>query len=100
MDQVADGVLWPLHCGHAKLVKQCGVYVPVLECAASVGVSCIPLVVEFSSYSPATAAQRLLGAWRKQHTFVRIHLLGNSLVVLGCYIQLQAILDSEPAVTA
>ena len=43
---------------------------PLLQCAASVDVGCIPLVVEFCKCSPGTTAQWLLGSSQKQHLFV------------------------------
>ena len=51
----------------------------LLECAASVDVDCILLVVEFSNCSTATTTQWLLGSSWQQHSFVPSNrLTGNN----------------------
>ena len=73
---------------------------PLLECAASVDIGCIPLVVKLSKCSFATTAQWLLDLDGHSciNFFLPIRVLGTITRGMLClYIQLQAILDSVPA---
>ena len=81
------------HCVHANLARQYGVYAPLVDCAASVDVGCVPLVVQRQSSSDRTAATGI-------HSLLPTRLLGTlTRGVLRLYTFLEAIRDSVPAVT-
>ena len=124
--QVADGSdtgcitydhIWVLHIA-SSIRLQMACFRQYIECTpsslntvvcmcATTGVRCFPdvscilLVVEFSKCSPATTAQWLLRSLRNFICSSQIRLLGTfTQGVLRLYTQLEAILNSVPAVTA
>ena len=103
--QFADGMLSPIQWVHIELNKHRDAYSYHYRNTMNEGLPWTSVVFHWWSksqtYSPATTAQRLLGSWRKQHSFVPICLLGTiTRDVLILYIQLEANIDSIPAVTS